>query len=69
MLQVTPRTVRRWGASGVLERIRLGDRLTRYSLASVEALITPTTSIGHAANVTDAKSAVTATDHERYRAA
>ncbi len=44
LLRVTPRTVRRWGAAGVLEQIRLGDRLTRYTLESVEALIHPSTS-------------------------
>jgi predicted site-specific integrase-resolvase len=38
-LQVTPRTVRRWGATGQLERVRLGSRLTRYTAASVAALI------------------------------
>lgn len=41
---MTPRTIRRWGAAGVLERIQLGDRLTRYSVESVEALIHPSTS-------------------------
>ena len=41
MLQVTPRTIRRWGAAGVLERVRLGPRLTRYTVESVEALIHP----------------------------
>jgi excisionase family DNA binding protein len=44
ILQVTPRTVRRWGAAGVLERIRLGDRLTRYTIESVEAFIHPSMS-------------------------
>ncbi|MGH2941330.1 MAG: helix-turn-helix transcriptional regulator [Solirubrobacteraceae bacterium] len=57
VLQITPRTVRRWGATGRLQRVRLGDRLTRYTAGSVAALIDPSTSIGHASNVTDAKSA------------
>lgn len=39
ILRVTPRTVRRWGASGTLERIRLGGRLTRYTEASVTRLL------------------------------
>ncbi|MEA2190753.1 MAG: Helix-turn-helix domain [Solirubrobacteraceae bacterium] len=58
ILQVTPRTVRRWGAAGILERIRLGDRLTRYTVESVEALIHPSTSNADMASVGVAKSDV-----------
>ncbi len=65
VLQVTPRTVRRWGAAGRLERVRLGDRLTRYTTASVAALIDPSTRTGHAGNVTGSKSAVQATGDDR----
>ena len=50
MLQVTPRTIRRWGAAGVLERVRLGDRLTRYRAEDVAALVDPSTSETTAAN-------------------
>lgn len=39
ILQVTPRTVRRWGATGVIDRIELGGRLTRYTAESVQAFI------------------------------
>jgi excisionase family DNA binding protein len=39
LLRVTPRTVRRWGAEGTLERIRLGGRLTRYRADDVQRLI------------------------------
>jgi excisionase family DNA binding protein len=38
-LRVTPRTVRRYAADGQLSRVRLGGRLARYTVASVEALI------------------------------
>jgi hypothetical protein len=41
ILRVTPRTVRRWGAIGTLERIRLGGRITRYTSESVAQLIAP----------------------------
>ena len=64
ILQVTPRTVRRWGAAGVLERIRLGERLTRYTAESVEALIHPSNDIGPAANRADGKASDDALDHE-----
>lgn len=39
--RVNPRTVRRWGESGLLERVQLGARLTRYTEASLFALIAP----------------------------
>jgi excisionase family DNA binding protein len=39
ILQVTPRTVRRWGCDGVLPRLRAGGRVTRYRAADLAALI------------------------------
>ncbi len=41
-LRVTDRTVRRWANAGVLERVKLGDRLVRFTPESIEALIRPT---------------------------
>ena len=41
ILRVTDRTVRRWANQGRLERIKLGDRLVRFTVESVEALIRP----------------------------
>jgi len=55
ILRVAPRTVRRWGASGVLRRVRLGDRLTRYTVESVEALIHPPNDVEPAGNRLDEK--------------
>jgi excisionase family DNA binding protein len=40
-LRVTPRTVHRLAKVGRLQRIRLGHRITRYPIESVEALIHP----------------------------
>lgn len=37
-LHVSERTVRRYGQTGLLERRRVGPRLVRYTVASVEAL-------------------------------
>jgi excisionase family DNA binding protein len=48
LLQVTPRTVRRWARDGVLPRLRLGGRITRYRSTDIAALIDPTQSIGRA---------------------
>lgn len=39
ILRVSPRTVRRMGASGDLERIHVGRRLTRYTPDSLAAFI------------------------------
>lgn len=39
--RVSSRTVRRWGDAGVLERIDVGPRLSRYTAESVAALLTP----------------------------
>lgn len=41
MLRVSPRTIRRLGADGELQRVRIGRRIVRYRADSVEALITP----------------------------
>jgi excisionase family DNA binding protein len=40
-LRVTPRTVCRYAAEGRLERVKIGQRLSRYTVESVEALIDP----------------------------
>lgn len=50
VLQVTPRTVRRWARDGVLPRIRIGGRITRYSANDLDSLIATTTSEAPAAN-------------------
>lgn len=55
ILRVTPRTVRRYGAAGTLERVAIGGRIRRYTASSVEALIAPSTSEGPAASGTLAK--------------
>jgi excisionase family DNA binding protein len=39
ILRVTPRTVQRYAKEGRLERVKLGRRLSRYTAASVEHLI------------------------------
>jgi Helix-turn-helix domain len=44
LLRVTPRTVRRYGSEGRLQRIKIGNRLSRYTAESVAALISPETS-------------------------
>lgn len=44
VLRVSTRTVRRMGACGQLERVKFGYRTVRYTPASVETLITPSTS-------------------------
>lgn len=44
ILQVSPRTVRRLNAQGVLQGVRLGHRTLRYTPESLEALLLPTTS-------------------------
>lgn len=41
ILRVTPRTVRRYGAAGMLERVSIGGRIRRYTAESVEALVDP----------------------------
>jgi hypothetical protein len=41
-LQVTPKTVQRYAVEGLLTRIRLGGRLSRYTPENVEALIVAT---------------------------
>lgn len=50
LLQVTPRTVRRWARNGVLRRVRIGGRITRYSAHDIAELMTTTTSEAPAAN-------------------
>jgi excisionase family DNA binding protein len=50
LLQVTPRTVRRWARDGVLPRVRIGGRITRYSAHDIASLIATTTSEAPAAN-------------------
>lgn len=44
ILRVTPRTVRRWTRAGLIEPIRLGGRLVRYTPAAVDRLISHKTS-------------------------
>lgn len=39
LLEVHPRTVRRWSAEGKLTRVRLSPRVIRYDAAEVQALI------------------------------
>ena len=51
--RVSSRTVRRWGQAGLLERLQLGSRLTRYTEESVAALIEPNYDVGPAANGPD----------------
>jgi excisionase family DNA binding protein len=41
LLQITPRTVCRYAAEGRLQRVKIGTRLTRYTVDSVAQLITP----------------------------
>jgi excisionase family DNA binding protein len=41
VLRVTPRTIRRWTHDGILEPVRVGGRIVRYTPESVEALIHP----------------------------
>jgi len=41
LLSVTPRTVQRYAREGRLARIKIGNRLSRYTRASVEQLIAP----------------------------
>jgi len=41
VLRISARTVRRYGDEGRLRRVRVGDRLARYTRESVEALIDP----------------------------
>jgi Helix-turn-helix domain len=41
MLQVHRRTVRRWALDGLLEEVRIGGKLVRYTPESVEALMSP----------------------------
>jgi excisionase family DNA binding protein len=38
-LRVTERTVRRWSRAGLLEPVRLGGRLIRFTPESVDSLI------------------------------
>lgn len=64
VLRVSGRTVRRWAAAGTLDPIKVGG-VRRYLLRDVAALIDPSTSIGHAGNVTDAKTDVLASGHDR----
>ena len=64
VLRVSGRTVRRWATSGILPVIQIGG-VRRYRADYIDALVDPTTSIGHAGNVTDAKTDVQASGHER----
>lgn len=41
ILRVSPRTVRRMGESGELERVHVGSRLTRYRADNIEELVRP----------------------------
>jgi excisionase family DNA binding protein len=41
VLRVTPRTIRRWTHDGLLEPVRVGRRIVRYTPESVEALLRP----------------------------
>jgi len=54
VFRVSGRTVRRWAASGILPAIQIGG-VRRYSADRIAALIDPSTSIGHAGGVADAK--------------
>jgi len=40
ILRVTPKTLARWAEGGRVERVRLGERSSRYTRASVAALVT-----------------------------
>jgi Helix-turn-helix domain len=50
LLAVSPRTVRRLASEGVLDRVRIGHRISRYTRRSVVALTDPETSEASAAN-------------------
>lgn len=39
ILRVSTRTVRRFGQDGILERVHVGGRLTRYRADSLDALL------------------------------
>jgi excisionase family DNA binding protein len=47
-LHVSPRTVRRYGKTGLLEERRVGPRLVRITVESVEALLRGDTRPGEA---------------------
>lgn len=61
LLQVTPRTVRRWARDGVLPRVRIGGRITRYRAHDVASLIATTTSEAPASNQGSAEDVADAT--------
>lgn len=46
IFKVGRRTVWRWADEGLIDRVRLGRNISRYTAASVEALIIPETSQG-----------------------
>lgn len=43
-LRVSERTLRRWAHEGRIRRVRLSYRVSRYTAASIEALVSPVTS-------------------------
>lgn len=51
VLSVTPRTLRRWGAKGILRPIRIGG-VTRYRAHEIAALIDDTSPAGQPGSVT-----------------
>jgi excisionase family DNA binding protein len=51
LLQVTPRTVCRYAAEGRLQRVKIGARLSRYTVESVEQLIGSTNDQGEPGKV------------------
>jgi DNA-binding transcriptional MerR regulator len=57
ILQVAPRTVRRWTRAGFLDPVYLGPRTTRYTPESIESLLhTSTNSKARATNASLAES-------------
>lgn len=48
-LDVTPRTVRRYLAAGLLTGFRVGPRLVRVDLNEVDAMLRPIPTAGHVA--------------------